>query len=409
MSKQLGQGSAAGQGQDRRTFLRLAALGVIAGPAALARAEGPASHDERRPAPAEAGDLDAAIVVNALGVLEDPNADLAPQAAGGAAAGDRIVIGPRALREAHASGLTAVNVTLGYVSGPQEPFELTVRAIGEWDRAVREHAPDLLKVYTAGDVRRARSEGKIGVIYGFQNGAAIGDRPDRVEVFGNLGVRVIQLTYNPRNQLGDGSQAAENRGLTVLGREVVARLNQQRIMIDLSHSGENTCLEAAGLSRQPVSINHTGCRELVDLPRNKTDQELRLVAAKGGFVGIFFMPFVSASGHATAADVVAHIDHAVDVCGEDHVGIGTDGPVTAIDDLEAYKVELAKEVAARAAAGIGAKGERADTMPFVVDLRGVDQFRQLARLLRQRGYSAVRIDKILGLNFLRFAETVWGS
>ncbi len=82
----------------------------------------------------------------------------------------------------------------------------------------------------------------------------------------------------------------------------------------------------------------------------RTDEELRLVAMQGGFVGIYFMPFLSASGHATADDVVAHIEHAVNVCGEDHVGIGTDGPVTSIDDLEAYKGRLAKEVAARRAA-----------------------------------------------------------
>jgi membrane dipeptidase len=409
MGKDLGRSSTAGPGPDRRTFLRLAALGVMAGPGALARPDGPAGRDARQPSPAATGDLDHAIIVNALGGLDDPNAELAAPPPGGAAAGGRIVIGPRAIRDAHASGLTAVNVTLGYVAGPEEPFEYTVRTIGEWDRAVREHAADLLRVHTAGDIRRARQEGRIGVIYGFQNGAAIGDKPDRVETFGNLGVRVIQLTYNPRNQLGDGSMVAENRGLTALGREVVARLNEQRIMIDLSHSGENTCLEAARLSRQPVSINHTGCRALVDLPRNKTDQELGQVAAQGGFVGIYFMPFVSPSGHAVAADVVAHVEHAIDICGEDHVGIGTDGSVTAIDDLEAYKVQLAKEVAARAAAGIGAKGERADTYPFVVDLRGVDQFRQLARLLRQRGHSPARIEKILGSNFLRFAETVWGS
>jgi membrane dipeptidase len=202
---------------------------------------------------------------------------------------------------------------------------------------------------------------------------------------------------------------AENHGLTPFGRQVVERLNADRVMVDLSHSGERTCLDAARLSRQPISINHTGCRALADLPRNKTDEELRLVASRGGFVGIYFMPFLNLSGHASAADVVAHIDHAVNVCGEDHVGIGTDGSVTTIDDLAGYRATLAKEVAARAAAGIAAKGERADTLPFVIDLRGPEQFRELARRLAQRGYSTGRIEKILGLNFLRFAAEVWGA
>ena len=144
-------------------------------------------------------------------------------------------------------------------------------------------------------------------------------------------------------------------------------------------------IASAPASAAPISINHTGCRALKDLPRNKTDAELRGVAEKGGFVGVYFMPFLNPTGHAHAADVVAHIDHAVSVCGEDHVGVGTDGAVTTIDDLGVYQAHLAREVADRAAAGIGAKGERADTYPFAVDLRGVDQFRKLEGLLRARG------------------------
>jgi membrane dipeptidase len=237
----------------------------------------------------------------------------------------------------------------------------------------------------------------------------VGNDPGRVDIFADLGVRVIQLTYNPANQLGDGSMAPENRGLTELGHQVVARLNEKRVMVDLSHSGQNTCLDAARISKAPISINHTGCRALTDLPRNKTDEELRLVASKGGFVGIFFMPFLRLDGHPHVEDVVAHIDHAVNVCGEDCVGIGTDGDVTAIDDLGVYAAFLAKQVADRAKSGLGATGERADTYPFVVDLRGVDQFRKLAGLLRARGYNATRIEKIMGKNFLRFATDVWGG
>jgi membrane dipeptidase len=397
-------------GQDRREFLRLAALGVVAGPLVLAQAghaETPATVAAPG-APTSQSSQDLPLVINALGGLEDPNP---PEKATDAVAADQaqFTMSAKVLGDAHASGLTAVNITLGYVSGPEEPFEATVRDVGLWDRLIRENARDLLRVETAADIRRARREGRIGIIYGLQNGAALGEKPERVDILGNLGLRVIQLTYNPRNLLGDGSLVAENHGLTPLGRRVVARLNAQRIMVDLSHSGEATCLEAARVSQQPISINHTGCRALVDLPRNKTDQELRLVAERGGFVGIFFMPFLSPSGHATAIDVVAHLDHAINVCGEDHVGIGTDGPVTAITDLEGYKVRLAEEVAERKAAGISAAGERADTLPFVVDLRGVAQFRELSRLLQQRGYRSTRIEKILGANFLRFAETVWGA
>jgi membrane dipeptidase len=380
----------------RRVFLT-AATAVLA--ASGRSAAGAAAGARRR----DQG-LSGMLIVNALGGLEDPNLKDP----------DGSVLEPRVLRDAHDSGLTAVNVTLGYVSGDSDPFEQSVRDVAQMDSRVRAGARDLLKVYTAEDIVRAHSDGRIGIIYGFQNAAMLGSDVTRVDLFANLGVRVMQLTYNPANALGDGSMAATNRGLTPFGRDVVGRLNARRVMVDLSHSGQRTCLEAAQVSKQPISINHTGCRALTDLPRNKSDEELALVASKGGFVGIYFMPFLNASGHATAEDVVAHIDHAVNVCGEDHVGIGTDGSTTAIDDLEAYKSVLATEVAARRNTGVSAAGERPDTLPFVVDLRGVSQFRDLAGRLERRGrsrpgYSAARIEKIMGQNFLRYAHEVWGA
>jgi membrane dipeptidase len=349
------------------------------------------------------------LIINALGDLDNPNLALVQPQSDNPVDLDKLNIDARTLRDAHASGLSAVNVTLGYVAGPDEPFEYTIRTIGTWDDILRNNPKDLLKVYSAADILAARDTGRIGIIYGFQNSAMMGTDANRVDIFADLGVRVIQLTYNPANQLGDGSMAPENRGLTPFGREVVARLNVKRVMVDLSHSGQNTCLDAARASAQPISINHTGCRALADLPRNKTDEELRLVASRGGFVGIFFMPFLKMDGHPSAEDVVAHIEHAINVCGEDHVGIGTDGDTTGIDDLNAYSAHLAKEVADRAKAGIGATGERADTYPFVVDLRGPEQFRKLIGLLKARGHSEARIEKIMGLNFLAFAREVWGA
>lgn len=382
---------------DRRGFLMATTLGAAAAALPAMRT---AQAADRSGDAAMGAKPHRRLIINALGGLDDPNVE-----------SDSLVprLTPRVLSEAHASGLSAVNATLGYVSGDEDPFEASVRDIAATDALVREHSRDVRKVLTAADIERSRDDGRIGLIYGFQNGAMLGDDATRVDVFANLGVRVFQLTYNPANPLGDGSMAPLNRGLTPFGREAVARINAARCMVDLSHSGEKTCLDAATASSAPVSINHTGCRALADLPRNKTDAELRLVAERGGFVGIYFMPFLVMSGHAHAVDVVAHIDHAVDVCGEDHVGIGTDGTVSQIDDLQAYQAVLAREIEERRAAGISAAGESPDAYPFVVDLRGPGQFRELERLLAAKGYSEGRIDKILGLNFLHFAKTVWGS
>lgn len=348
------------------------------------------------------------MIVNALGQLDNPNA---PQSAEAAAqlnpSSEQMTVDARTLADAHASGLTAVNITLGYTMGDLPPYEHTLHEIAVWDGIIRDNAADLLKVRTVADIHRARQERRIGVIYGFQNAVAVGDDVERVATFADLGVRVVQLTYNQANHIGDGSMAPENRGLTDFGRSVVEALDEHHLMVDLSHSGERTCLEAAKSARLPVSINHTGCRALADLPRNKTDEELRLVASRGGFVGIYFMPFLNLSGHATAADVVEHIVHAVNVCGEDAVGIGTDGTVTSIDDLDTYRAHLAEHVALRRQAGVGAAGERDDTLPFVLELSGVDQFRELVRLLEQRGYTSERIEKILGRNFVDYADRVW--
>src|SRR4051812_6545068 len=369
----------------RRAFLATAGAAALIGPAMAQRRAGP-----RRPT----------IIVNALGGLDDPNVQ--------GETGERIV-SDRIIADARASGLTAVNVTMGYVAGNGEPFEQSVREIARWDARLAGRPNDLIKILSAADILRAAREDKIGIIFGFQNAAMMGSDASRVDAFADLGVRVIQLTYNPANSLGGGSMAPGDPGLTNFGREVIDRLNRNKVMVDLSHSGRQTCLEAARASRQPISINHTGCRALVDLPRNKTDAELRLVAERGGFVGIYFMPFVNQASVCTGADVVAHIDHAVSVCGEDHVGIGTDGGTTGIDDMAGYRAHMRVEVSQRRAAGIGAAGENPDTLPFCEELSGPEQFHRLIALLGRRGYGEARIEKILGLNFVNFGREVWGA
>ncbi|MBC7985490.1 MAG: membrane dipeptidase [Sphingomonadaceae bacterium] len=383
----------AGRGLDRRDFLALAGAGLLAVPS-IARAQAaPARRDM--------------LIVNALGGLGDPNPPSSEETPDPRAI-EAIEVTERVLADARASGMDAVNVTIGHVAGEDEPFEISVREVAAWDAFVRARPDAVLKVTRAADIERARVERKIGLIYGFQNASMLGEAVDRVDLFANLGVRVFQLTYNPANALGGGAMALGNPPLTPFGRAVIERLNAARVMIDLSHSGTRTCLEAARKSTRPISINHTGCRALTDLPRNKTDLELRAVAARGGFIGIYFMPFLNRDREATAADVVAHIEHAVRVCGEDHVGIGTDGGTTGIDDWATYRVSAAVSQAARTAAGIAATGERPDTLPLVPELTGPGQFMLLADRLAARGFSERRIEKIMGLNFLAFAREIWG-
>jgi len=374
---------------DRRTLVAGAGAGLLASAA-------PAPRRPKR------------LVVNALGGLSDPNQWSEADRSSAVGETERKLIPARVLRDARAAGLNAVNVTLGYVAGEGDPTAKTFRELDVWAWRLKAQSADLIRVLSSADLFRAQRERKIGIVLGVQNGALVGNDPHLVQAFHVRGLRVLQLTYNPANALGGGATAPERSPLTTLGREVIAECNRVGMMVDLSHSGQRTCLEAAHASARPVSINHTGCRALVDVPRNKTDEELRLVASRGGFVGIYFMPFLAQNSVAHAEDVVAHIEHAVKVCGEDHVGIGTDGGTTAIDDLAAYRAHVARQIQQRRAAGIGAPGENADTLPLVLDLQGPTQFDRLAQLLARRGHKEQRIEKILGLNFFDFARQIWG-
>jgi membrane dipeptidase len=340
------------------------------------------------------------IIIDSLGSLDDPNtADLdAPQA-----------LSVRVVQDARASGLTALNLTLGYIHGPGDPFEFTVRDIVKWDRRIAENPGTLRKVTAAGDIGSAHAAGQLGLIYGFQNEEALGERADRVDLFADMGVRVFQLTYNERNRLGGGSSAPEDTPLTAFGREVIDHINDRLVMVDLSHSGRQTCLDAAQHSRSPACISHTGCRALVDLPRNKSDQELRLIADRGGYVGIYFMPYLAIGRSITSDDVVRHIEHALQVCGEDGVGIGTDGSATGIDDLPAWEAAFRKQIEARRIAGISSPGETPYGFTFATDMYGREQFHILADKLAKRQIPQRRIEKIMGGNFLRYAQAIWGK
>lgn len=367
---------------DRRIFLSLGATALAAGCVQMP------SDPVRN-----------AIVINSCGELSDPNLWGSSDNS----------ISRRVVQDAIASGLTAVHITMGYVSGKDEPFEATRKDIAFWDGVVAQYPDLLIKARSTKDILQAKASGKVALIFAFQNAAMMGNDASRVDVFADAGVRVIQLTYNPANQLGGGSVAAGDIPLSPFGREVIARLNARKVIVDLSHSGERTCLDATQASKTPIAITHTGCRALSDLPRNKTDQELRLVAEKGGYVGIYFMPFLSDGRQITGDDVVNHIEHAIKVCGEDAIGIGTDGGTTAIDDMNKWKQAFADDIKRRQSLGISAPGERPDSFIFAIDMNGPDQFRILASKLAKRGHSQSRIEKVLGGNFFRYAQQVWGA
>jgi membrane dipeptidase len=310
------------------------------------------------------------------------------------------------LADVRASGLTALNLTVGSVGRYANAFEDTARSIAWWEREIAAHPDALLKVTHGAQIEQARRSGRLGIVFGFQDTTMYGENLDRFDVFHDYGVRIVQLTYNRRNLVGDGCLEPGNAGLSRFGRDLVARMNERGVLVDLSHCGQRTTREGIEASTQPVAITHAGCAALADMPRNKRDDELRLLAERGGVVGIYFMPYLRTQGQVMAEDIVRHIAHAVDVCGEDHVGIGSDGAISAVDVTAEYRKAFADEITERQRRGISAPGERADSFTFAPDLNTAARFDKLAALLSQRGFSDARVEKVLGGNFARLFREV---
>lgn len=379
---------------DRRGFL-LAAAGWLAAACAAARPRAGAGAPPAS-APPSWAPYPQAMAIDGCGFLgnEDGEAD-APLA-------------PAAIADARASGLRALQVTVGPVARYENAYESTVRDLAYWEREFVRHPDLLLPVRSAADLDRAHRERKLGIVFHFQDSAPIGEKLERIDDFQRLGVRTVQLTYNLRNLAGDGCMEPGDAGLSRFGQRLIERLNERRLLLDLAHSGRRTALEAIAASRAPVLISHTGCAALVDRPRNKTDAELRAVAEGGGVVGIYLMPFLREQGQATAADVIAHLEHAVRVCGEDHVGIGTDNALSPVRLTEAYKRMHRDTVRERRRLGVSAPGEHEDVYLFVPELNHARRFERIAAMLAQRGHSDARIGKLLGGNFARVMREVWG-
>lgn len=374
---------------DRRTIL------AGAGAAALA----PSVAFAQTPAAAAAEVYRRSMVIDALGSLSSFDPDDKEDTDG---------LLPRFLADLRASGVTAINQTVSAVGNEPGKYENTIEIIAWADRQIARHPDLLMKVLSAADLAEAKRSGRVGVIYGTQDTSFLEGALDRLEVFHGLGVRIVQPVYNRRNMMGDGCLEPNNGGLSLSGRELVARLNEERIVVDMSHAGMRTQAEAITLSKRPCAITHSGCRALNDNPRNTRDEELRLLAGKGGVLGIYFMPFLRAKGAQTAADVIAHIEHAIKVMGEDHVGLGTDGGVPAIKDMAAYRKAMKGFNDARQKAGIAAPGELAESILIVPEYNEPRRFERLAADLLRRGHSTRRVEKILGANFSRLFSEVWG-
>jgi membrane dipeptidase len=299
-------------------------------------------------------------------------------------------------RSMRRGGLTAVNCTISI----HENFRQTIKNIIWWQRAFKECNDLIMQVKTTDDIRTVKERGKTGIIFGFQNISAIEDDLDLLTIFHELGVRIIQLTYMESNFAGQGCLERIDAGLTNFGIEVIEEMNRLGILIDLSHVGYRTAMEAIEVSKKPVAFTHANPKSLCNHSRNKPDDAIKAIAEKGGLIGATIFPAFLASGNeSTIEDFIDVIDYLVEMVGIDHVAIGTDFTQ---NQPEAFFDWL---LIGRSKKGPALKLQHPLKNPQGIEVAA--DFPNITKALVLRGYSQPEIRKILGESALHLFSEVW--
>jgi membrane dipeptidase len=292
--------------------------------------------------------------------------------------------GPADFQSLKDSGITVFHPAVGYVAG--DIYAESSADITAWDAFVAAHPDYFIRVDSPTDVPRAKAEGKIGIIVGQQNSNHF-RTVDDVDAFYRLGQRVSQLTYHD-NPLGGGSTDPADKGLTDYGEQVLKRMNQVGMAVDISHCGDRTTLDAIEASSKPVLVTHSNCRALVPYSaRCKTDAAIRKMAARGGVLGVTLVRlFVGTGAQVTIENVLDHVDHVAEIAGVEHVGLGTDV------DLVGRDLAIAPK-------------KRSD----LDEIHYAKKVFELTEGLIRRKYSKSDIALILGGNFQRVLGEIWAT
>jgi membrane dipeptidase len=310
---------------------------------------------------------------------------------------------PELLAAIPQSGITAINCTIS-----ERTLDGTLENLASLEALVESHPDVFAIVRKHSGIALAKQQGRIGILPGFQDTEFFEKDPERIDLFRKLGVRIMQLTYNNRSLFGDGCLEPGNAGLSKAGTVAVKKMNEIGVAVDLSHSGYRTTSEGIAASSKPVLITHSGCAAVYAHPRNKPDEILKSLADRGGYFGVYLMPYLVASPAVpTREHVLDHLIHAISVCGAEHVGIGSDGSIEKVVLTPAQKADFDADIARRKKLGIGAPGE--DRYPYVPDLDGPDHMQIIAEELARRGQPSSVIEKVLGANFQRVLGEIWGT
>jgi membrane dipeptidase len=277
-----------------------------------------------------------------------------------------------------------------------ENFATTMQRVSQWLEIDRTRSHGIRIARSVADMRAAKAASELSVVLHFQGADPIEDQPRLLDVFHACGMRVMQITYNLRNRLGDGCFELTDAGLSKFGRQIVKRMETLGIVVDLAHAGHRTALEVADMATRPVVVTHANARALFDTPRNVSDDVIRAVAASGGVIGVCAVPFFLAKDRSATLDTL--IDHAAyiaDLVGVRHVGLGLDFAEEDEDDYVYFSYD-----------------ERYIPKPpwvFPSGITGHAEAGNIATRLKARGFAESDVQGILGENFLSVFRQVWGG
>lgn len=305
------------------------------------------------------------------------------------------------LADLQSAGVTASNITVNYVPWFETPDAL--RNFARIWELVDRNAERAMIVGAVDDIDFAKTQGKTGLVLGFQSPRPIGQDLGLLAVFHRLGLRVCGISYQRRGYWANGSGEDHDDGLSRIGRDAIAEMNRLGIVVDISHAADRSSAEAVEISKHPVIASHSNARAVRDHFRNLPDDLIRLLASKGGVIGVgalsSYLREDGAIAGSTFADMIRHIDHIVNLVGIDHVAVGTDAAPQSrrVSDLESMEARYSEFPFA-------SEGpiEKRYTFRHVKELAG------LTEALVEHGYSDDDIRKVLGGNFLRVFREVWG-
>jgi membrane dipeptidase len=296
------------------------------------------------------------------------------------------------------SGVTAIHTSLANSS-----FAVAMRDLTAWQTRFDKWPNRLTKILKAGDIGPLKNSGKTGVLLGFQNGDIVDADAGNLDKLYAAGTRCIQLTYNARNRIGTGCTQVTDTGVTEFGRQVIARMNELGIIVDLSHCGIKTSEDGVAISKRPPAFTHTMCRALYDHIRAKSNALLKAISDKGGMTGIATLGyFIGPTPETSFDDYLKHVDHAVKIAGIDHVGIASDYSIRGIEATQTRETWYERRLVTFP------PEYRVRWPPWITELDPPERFRNITRGLARRGYTTTQIEKLLGGNWMRYFRDVIG-